>query len=373
MLMTSLAILLGLMLIGLGVGAMLQNDFRTSGNLRGSTEALYYSSAGNAWGKEQISRVESFPPVVANRQMAFSSGVFTVASQSSSVVGPLSARAVLRSTGTSGSARQLVEAQVTKTYDLADAALVLRGNAAAVNLGAADIYISGADHDESGARIVEASSRQAVSTGDAALTSLFSQVIAGHPEVLDHSTGTRSLSTSAYLPGTFVTRLADDLCGSSIASRQAVPTTGQLALENQVWGTHTAPQLHCFDGRADMNDVVALAGNSSGSGILVLRHADLLLSGSFRWDGLVVITGNDISFKTTGSDHKLILGAVIVNGTDIPGAERKLLDFEGAIRILYSRPSMMKTAQLLPASVLTPAYAALPSTITQNYWRADNH
>ena len=370
-LMSSLAILLGLMVVGLGAGMMLQNDLRVSANLRGSTEAFYYSSAGLEWGKREVARAESFPPAVSSRKIAFSSGAFAVVFLSPSVAGPLSARVVLRSIGTRGAAKHLIEAQVTKAYDLADAALALRGNGTMVNVSATGVFISGADHDETGASVARASPRSAVSAGDDALQSLFSHALAGQPAILDQSAGTPVLSKSDYLSSAFVSQFASELCASPEAIVHATASTASLIFENQSWGTHAAPQIRCFEGATESGDSVAIGANVSGAGILVIRNADLVLTGGFRWDGLVLITGSDISFKTAGADAKELFGAVIVNEVGIPGAGRKIVEFEGAVRIGFSRWALTKTIPLIPSSALVSAYGALPATILQNYWRSD--
>ena len=371
-LMSSLAILFGVMLVGLGAWTMLQNDLRVSANLRGSTEAFYYSSAGLEWGKRAIARADNFPPVPPSQTSAFSTGTFSVSFQSPIVVGPLSARINIRSVGAHGTAKHLIEAQVTKSYDLADAALVLRGNGMRIDVSAPGTVISGADHDATGTRNPDsAAARSAVSVGNASLGNLVSGALEGFPNVLDRGAGTEVLRQSDYLSTAFMNEFVHDLCASSEASVHAIPTTGTLAVEDQVWGTSAAPQLHCVEGRIDPGDGVTFGGAVIGAGILVVRNSELVLNGTFRWDGLVIVTGSDVSFKTVGGSPKQILGAVVVNETGIPGVERNLLDFQGAIRLGFSRSILNRTVSLFPSAVLSAARDALPAIIMQNYWRAD--
>ena len=107
-----------------------------------------------------------------------------------------------------------------------------------------------------------------------------------------------------------------------------------------------------------------------GAGILVVRNADLVLSGTFRWEGLVLVTGTDVSLKTTGTDTKELLGAALVNETGIPVAERKILDIQGAIRMLFSRQALSRASTLTPPATANIAYGSLPSVISQDYWRS---
>ena len=66
-LMSSLTLLSVLMVAGIGAGVMLQNDFRVLSNLRGGTEAFYFSVSGLEWAKSEIARATNFPPIPANQ------------------------------------------------------------------------------------------------------------------------------------------------------------------------------------------------------------------------------------------------------------------------------------------------------------------
>lgn len=370
-LVSCLAILTGLILAGVGAGMMLQTDLRVSANLKGATEAFYLSAAGVEWGKQEIARTVNFPPVLSMQTRSFASGGFTVSFQSPVIVGPLHSRVVVRSAGASRDAKHLLQAQISKSYDLADAALVLRGGGNGIGLSAADIYLSGADHNDSGTPIASAKARSAVSAGDEALRSLFAQALGARPDVLQGGGTAGALSGSGHLPGTFIAQFAGELCNAASAVVHTVPSSGSLAIANQVWGSQAAPQLHCVEGLAAGGDVVSFADGLTGAGILVVRNADLVLSGSFRWEGLVIVTGMDVSFRTAGSGSKQLLGAVLVNESGIPGAERKILDIEGAIRIGFSRSALARVVQFIPTSAFASVYGALPALITQDYWRSE--
>jgi hypothetical protein len=372
-LMSSLTLLSILLIVGAGVAVMLQNDFRVVANLRGGTEAFYVSVAGLEWGKGEIARAASFPPAPSNQSILFSGGEFTVSFLPSTVIGPLAARVIVRSTGTSRGAQHLLQAQLTKSYDLSDAALAIRGNAGQVSFSANDIFISGADHDPgTGTAVPGAKSRNSVSVTDDTARSLVVEALGNPPRqgLLDESADMPATATSDYLPASFVTQLANDLCASPSASVHAIPNGGDLTMENQTWGNQAAPQLHCIEGLSGSADAVTLAGNLAGVGILVVKNADLILSGTFRWEGLVVVTGNDVCFKTAGTGSKALLGAALVNETGVPVTGTKIVDFEGAIRVLFSRQSLNRASQLIPGAAFNSAYGSLPSMISQDYWRA---
>src|SRR5688500_19076770 len=132
-LMSSLTLLSVLMVAAIGAGVMLQNDFRVLSNLRGGTESFYFSVSGLEWAKSEIARATSFPPVPSNQSKSFSAGQFIVTFLSSTLTGPLAARVTVHSTGITGGAQNTLQAQLRKSYDLADAALVLRGNGADIS------------------------------------------------------------------------------------------------------------------------------------------------------------------------------------------------------------------------------------------------
>ena len=369
--MSSLTLLTVLVVACIGAGVMLQNEFRVLGNLRGGTEAFYYSVAGVELAKSEIARATTFPPSPSNQSQAFSAGQFTVSFLSSTMTGPLASRVTVHSTGMSRRAQNALQVQLTKSYDLADAALVLRGNGAGISLSSDAIFISGADHDSTTGNPTGAKSRNSVSTADDATRELVMQALGTPPRqgVLDESADTAAAATSSYLPTALATQLANDLCALATASVHTIPSGGGLAIENQAWGSLAAPQLHCIEGLSGPGDAATIAGTVTGAGILVVRNADLILGGTFRWEGLVLVTGTDVSFKTTGSDTKELLGAALINETGIPATGRKILDIQGAVRMRFSRQALNRASTLVPATTANIAYASLPSVISQDYWR----
>jgi hypothetical protein len=369
-LVNSLTLLSVLMAAGIGAGVMLQNDFRALSNLRGGTEAFYISVAGVEWAKSEIAGATSFPPALSNQSKPFSTGQFAVSFLPSTMTGPLAARMTVHSTGTSHGAQNVIHAQLTKSYDLADAALALRGNAAQISLNADAIFISGADHDPATGSATGAKALSSVSAADA-MRALVLGALGTPPRqgLLDGTADMPATATSGYLPAGLITQLATDLCASAGASVHAI-SSGGLTIENQSWGTPAAPQLHCIEGISGPGDAATMAGNVTGAGILVIKNADLVLSGTFLWAGLVLVTGNDVSLKTTGLDTKELLGAAIVHETGIPVAGRKILEFEGAIRILFSRRALSQASHLVPLATANIAYESLPSRISQDYWRS---
>ena len=369
---SSLLILSLLVAVGVGARVMLKSDFKLLANMRASMEAFYVAEAGIEWSKDEIRKNFSHPPIVPSRAQSFSSGNFSVSFLSPTAVTSLVARIVVRSTGAVGSSSQVVQAQVTKTYDLADGAISLRGSANRVNFAGNPLLISGVDYDPAtGQAVAGSKARPAISVPDEILQGLVEQGLSENQQSgnVGSGGGTSAIAESDFIPASAVVRFADGLCSSAQAVTALVPSDGMLLLAGQTWGTRTSPQLRCIEGLAGPGDSVNLGGGVTGAGILVVRNADLIVSGSLQWEGLIVVTGSNVSFKVTGGESKEIYGSLMVNETGTPGTGTAILDIQGSVRVLFSRPALNRVASLIPASTLNATYSSLPSMISQEYWR----
>jgi len=374
-LLSSLTLLTVLVVLGVAIRTMLQNDYRVLSNLRGSTEAFYVSVAGLEWAKNEIAEAVSFPPAPADQSKSFGAGAFAVSFISPGAVGPLSARVVVRSVGTIGPSSHVLQARLLKTYDLADAAAALRGNPSPVRFGGDPIVISGLDHDPAtGSVLPKAPSRAAVSTFSDTQRQLFLDALGDPPPagLLEGGAGAPALSLSHRLSTALMTQLANGLCASASAMVMTISESGSLNVQDQTWGSRDVPQVRCVQGLASSGDSLVLSGAISGAGILIVKDADLVLAGGFRWEGLVIISGDRVGLRVAGSSNKDILGALLVNETGIHGSDSYLLDIQGNLRLLFSRQALSRAANLVPREVLNEVYGGLPSIISQEYWRAIN-
>ena len=372
-LLTSLLILSLVVVAGLGARVMLQSDFKILANLRGGTEAFYLAEAGIEWGKDEISRSMTHPPNPTNRAQSFSSGTFSVAFISPTEVTSLISRIVVRSTGIIGTSTQTIQAQLTKTYDLADGAVGLRGNASRVGFSG-NVFVSGVDHDPAnGEAISESKPRTAISVSDAAIQELVEDALRNTPagNITAGEGNPSAIAQTSFVPGQLVASLGDELCGATHALTTFIPSEGMLSLTDQSWGSRSSPQLRCIEGLAGPGDSVNLGGNLSGVGILVVKNAELVINGSFRWEGLVIVSGSSVGLRVVGEENKEIYGSLMVNENGTPLATG-ILDIGGAIRVLFSRPALGRAATTIPSSTLQNAYSFLPSTVTQNYWKTIN-
>jgi Tfp pilus assembly protein PilX len=366
---TCLTILSVLLALGIGIRVMVQNDYRILANLRSSTHSFYYSVAGIEWSKHEIAELDIFPPAPANQMQSFANGAFDVRFSLPAVTGPLAARLTVRSTGAVDNATHVIEAQLTKAYELSDAALAVRGNPARAVLSGGEILISGTDHDQTNGTLRSgAKPRLAISASSEIVRGLLSQSIE-NPEILDRASLAPLVGQSDYLPASFLNQLAGDLCSVPRALLHPISTTGSLTVSNQIWGSQSSPEVHCVDGLSASGDSINISGDVSGAGILVVRNADLVLSGSFHWQGLIVVNGQEVGLRTAGSSTKEIVGAVVLNETGAPPSTTAIMEIQGNLRLLFSREALKTAAELIPATTLTSAYGSLPFLVTQNYWR----
>jgi hypothetical protein len=83
-------------------------------------------------------------------------------------------------------------------------------------------------------------------------------------------------------------------------------------------GTVTAPTITYVQGTPDATDkaVVKLSGDTSGAGILIIEEGNLEISGTFRWDGVIILTGKDVGVTFKNFHRSFIFGGIVVNETD---------------------------------------------------------
>lgn len=86
-----------------------------------------------------------------------------------------------------------------------------------------------------------------------------------------------------------------------------------------------------FPGDSDLS----IAGNSTGAGILILEDGELVLSGNFRWEGAIVITGRNVGLKYAGGGDQTVYGGIVVNQSEAANPDVEV-DARGNAKILYS-------------------------------------
>src|SRR5262245_48587360 len=133
------------------------------------------------------------------------------------------------------------------------------------------------------------------------------------------------------------------------------------------------PQLHCIEGLPGIDDSVTVGGNFSGVGILVVRNAEIIANGAFRWEGLVIVTGTGVGFRVVGEENNEVYGAVMTNESgSVRATIRTCLAVQGSFKLCYSRSALDRITGLMPSQTMESIYASLPVTIKQDYWRSVN-
>jgi hypothetical protein len=369
------ALLILSLLMAIGVGAFIstQNNFKISSNLRGEQVAFYLAEAGIEWSKAEIGKATAHPPDSLEATRNFARGTFSVSTVNSILLSPLVAKSVVRSTGAFTRSSSVIQAQITKAYDLVDAALALRGNTARFNFTGDEFVISGMDYDPlTGATISGSNAYPGISVSEGALKRQIESELSSSQ--LENVTGTdrdgSRIGLSDFLPASSIARLADDLCSAPHAVVALIPSEGHLSVADQNWGNRASPQLRCIEGLSAEENSVHFNANFSGAGIMVVRNADLVLSGPYRWDGLIIVTGNNIALKVIGGDTKEIYGALMINEAGAYSESKPpSLDIQGTVRLLFSRFALENISPLVPMETMAGLYASLPFSITQNYWR----
>jgi len=372
---SSLVLISVLMVAGMGTWIAIQNDYKITTNLRQATAVFYLADAGIEWAKQQIGQATVHPPKPADHVQSIFSGTFSVVYLSSTRITPLTAKIVIRSTGASGISSQTVQAQITKAYDLADAAIGLRAGEANISLIGNSFFVSGFDFDPVNSMLVAGTKpRSAISTSspvlhaqiEAALTTQQSAKVVG-------GENNNAISQSGLIPGSIITQLGDELCRTPHAVTTAIPVGETLVLSGETWGSRSMPQLRCIEGLPGIDDSVTVGGNFSGVGILVVRNAEIIANGAFRWEGLIVVTGTGVGFRVVGEENKEVYGAIMVNETSsVAATAPTILAIQGAIKMFYSRSALDRIASLMPLQTLEGVYASLPSIVRQDYWRSLN-
>lgn len=368
-LLVSLLILSVLMAAGVGAMIAVRTDFKITANLRSATQAFYLAESGIEWGKMEIHRSPANPPSVSGGTQPFSAGHFSVSFFSPERLSPLSAKIVIRSTSAIRGSAHTIQAEVTKSFDLSDGAIGLRGEGSRITFDGGSLLADGRDYDPATGEVVPGvPAHAAITVSEDALKERIENDLVNleTAELVGELGNPSGISRSDLLPPNIITALANELCAAPHAITTSLTDAGTLSLSDQTWGTRTSPELRCVQGLSGPGDAVNLAGNFAGAGILVVRDAELIVGGAFRWDGLVIVTGDNVGFGVVGEENKEIYGSVVVNET-APAAV--ILTLRGVIKVLYSGGALDGAAALIPESVLENLYGSLPAKLTQNYWR----
>ncbi len=373
-LVISLLILTLLMGAGAGTSALVQTDLKISRNLKNGTQAFYLAEAGVEWAKQHIKDTATNPPYPTGTTRSLSPGTFTVIFKDPTKVTRLKSTITVQSTGQLGESSSIGQALLTKTYEIADAALGIRGDGLDTRFKGKSFLVDGRDYDPETQQLVGGAKARfgiSVSSLEAkkkVIDELSSQQ-ADH--VVGKGAAAPSVEKTDFLSSAETARIADGLCNAPGVIVQDIDSSGTFTISGDTtYGTRESPGLYCFNGLADSGDRVDVGGNFNGAGIFIVRNADLVASGSLLWEGLIIVSGTNVGFRVKGKGDKEIFGSLMINerGTD-DGIRTEEIKLEGAVKLRYSRSALANAAELFPLSVLEPIYGSIPSSVGQIYWR----
>jgi Tfp pilus assembly protein PilX len=109
------------------------------------------------------------------------------------------------------------------------------------------------------------------------------------------------------------------------------------------WGTTDRPKIVYIGGVPSLGSprpALGVSGESSGAGILVVENAAVEIDGSFRWNGLVVVTGPDAALRYRGGGTQAVYGGLIVDEPSRGGTTNLAGNPRDQTHILYSKESL---------------------------------
>jgi Tfp pilus assembly protein PilX len=130
--------------------------------------------------------------------------------------------------------------------------------------------------------------------------------------------------------------------------------SGDFASTN-CWGTAAQPKIVYVKGQIDPTsafNALAISGNSTGSGILIVEDGDFTMNGNFHWEGPIIVTGGYVGVGIMGGGNQDVLGGLISNETatnEAPGFYEGVL--QGNAKVRYSRATIDRALALLASKV----------------------
>ena len=116
--------------------------------------------------------------------------------------------------------------------------------------------------------------------------------------------------------------------------------------DSQCWGTDTHPKIVYIKGNSTSDistefSALDISGNSSeGTGILIVENGSLDITGTFKWKGPIIVTGNNVKLRYHGGGNQEIYGSTIVNEVIPNGANNLEADISGNAKMYYSSQAL---------------------------------
>jgi len=293
-------------------------------------------------------------------------------------------KVIVTSTGTIGTTTRTITVVISKTAGLPiNGALAFPGSQADVSLHASSVMIDGRDTkigDRPGAPTGSASAVYGI-TVNSSLPALAARLetaladgtrndVRGKDETNPSATtrGANTIRADGALTSQAVTDFVDAAKSTADLTINASPgnasslsnigSTCATDLESSTcWGTSARPKVVYV--RGALPDVgtrytaLSLAGDSSGTGVLIIENGVVEVGGSFRWNGPIITTGRNVGIRFRGDGDQVIHGAVVVNELNPVAAANVEGDAVGKPHILYSTEALGLVQNALKRRLVT--------------------
>ena len=280
-------------------------------------------------------------------------------------------KVVVTSTGTIGTTTRTITVVIAKTAGLPiNGALAFPGSQADVSLRASSMMIDGRDTkigDPPGAPTGSAPAVYGIAVNpsfpalvarlETALADGARNDVRGKDRTNPSATqrGANTISADGALTSQAVTDFVDAAKSTADLTINASPgnasslsnigSTCATDLENSTcWGTSARPKVVYI--RGAMPNVgtrytsLSLAGESSGTGVLIIENGIVEIGGSFRWNGPIIATGRNVGIRFRGDGNQVVYGAAVVNELDPAAVANIEGDAVGKPHILYSAEAL---------------------------------
>ncbi len=173
--------------------------------------------------------------------------------------------------------------------------------------------------------------------------------VTGKPQAAGPGLGDNTIAPDASLTPAAIAKFvnavkpyADMMLQASAANRLQYQNLGDTCASNlndsNCWGTRSNPKIVYIKGTLDPGQAfyaLSLSGTSTGAGILIIEDGDLSITGNFRWEGLILITGQYVGLLYGGGGNQTIYGGVVVNETANVNSQVEF-DAAGNAKLVYS-------------------------------------
>jgi Tfp pilus assembly protein PilX len=144
---------------------------------------------------------------------------------------------------------------------------------------------------------------------------------------------------------------------NGIGGGQGAPTCSSNWSSSSCWGSTTKPKIVYINGTLDNINTqytsLNIAGNSEGTGILVIENGNTDINGNFHWNGPIITTGKNVGLRYRGGGNQVVYGATIVNELHNDGSSNLEGDIRGNAKLTYSKEALDLVQNLLSRRLVT--------------------